>query len=262
MRERKLALTGPQGVALLGLDGYRGLSWPTLTCSPLGNRSAPGVIRTRRWIDPVEIDGIPVAPAALALRHLGSTPAIGPDGILALDRIELAFEHAMRDGLVELDDFDPRGGGPNGERQLSEVLRRRRPGDRPTASFAETRAAQFLRRHRVEAWRQVPVVAPDGTRYRSDFLLPYRAGLARPKLARPGDGLLFEVDGKLTHEEQTERDYVRNAVYDALGIAWVAATPFQIEHQYLTVVDAIATRLRQGQELFGIPPTRRSRIPR
>ncbi len=64
-------LTGPAAAAQLGLDGFRDVAWPAMWCGPLTCRPSPGLIRTRRWDEPLVVGELLVANPVLILRHLG-----------------------------------------------------------------------------------------------------------------------------------------------------------------------------------------------
>lgn len=150
------------------------------------------------------------------------------------DRVELAVEHALRNGLISLADLRIQGGGSSGDRAIREIARLR--GDEPaTESYAETRAVQRLRQFDWTPWRQAHVGRDNRIEYRVDFVLPFRPGAKRPNTLRPSDGLLIEVDGREIHEPLFERDHVRGNVYDQLGFHWTSLTPSQIEHTPLSV---------------------------
>lgn len=247
MRLRKIALTGPHAAALLGLDGYRDQSWPVQWCAPANGTAVPGIIRTRRWSEPLVIADWPVAPPALVLRHLGATPHV--DDITPVERVELAVEHALREGLVHLGDLRGRGRGQPGDVLLREVLRLR--GDEPpTGSYAETRALQLLRRHGWERlWRQVEIVDHQRLVHVVDFVVPYRLGprKQRPAVFLPHHGLLVEVDGRGPHEPQFERDHRRQTTYDRMGYDWLSFTPNQFTHALATVLMALDRRYHKGR---------------
>jgi hypothetical protein len=174
-----VALTGPAAAALLGLDGFRALTWPLLWCTPIAARREADTIRTRRWLDPLMIGDRLVADPALVIRHLGLAPDEcyrQPDGVTKRDRIELAVEHALREGLITLSDLACSGGHATPELAVIRKLRGKEPA---TESYAETRAAQLLRANGWRAWRQLQIMSDDRVVQRADFLLAYDRCRAR-----------------------------------------------------------------------------------
>lgn len=142
--------------------------------------------------------GIRVTRPAWTIAHLSADA----------DLVELALESALRMGLTtesELRAFPT----------LSPVLSRRRPGDPPTGSYAETRFLQRIVRPLglEDPERQVEVPGPTrGRPYRCDFVF---------RRARPLD---VEIDGRDTHDgdHDSVRDHhVRRAGYQvARFTAW------------------------------------------
>ncbi len=227
MRHRRLALTGPSAAALYGLDGFRDRIWPPLWCAPMEARSGDRIIRTRKWQEPNEIDGVRVCPLPLVIRHLHAVPAdtaAPTDGLTARERVELAVEHAIRlDASIDL----ALGGAMPGDVILRQIMSDR--GAEPaTGSYAETRAAQLFRSLNMTVWRQVPVARLGRIEFRADFMLPFDQ-TRRPEVFRPSMGLLVEIDSREFHERQFDRDHHRGSTYDELGYHWVSFTPNQIE---------------------------------
>lgn len=243
MSERRRALTGPAAAALYGLDGFRGEAWPSLWCAPHQTSSEPGIIRTRHFERHV-IDDIPVAPVAVVLRHLHGLPDVP---MPATDRVELAVEHAVHRGDVTLDVLDAatrRGGAHPGDRLLRTVLRRR-SGEPPTESYAETRFVQVARSAGIALWRQVEVI--DGTRrYRVDFVAPFRSR-PRPSCLTPADGVLIDIDGREFHDTRFEEDYRRRASFEAMSFRWLAFTPTQVEREPRRVVSIVQHAVAAGR---------------
>ena len=123
----------------------------------------------------------------------------------------------------------------------------RRHGEPPTESFDETRAMQVLREMGfAPMWRQMTIIDAGQILHRVDFVLPVRTR-KRPPVLLPHHGLLVEVDGRAAHtaEGAFERDSRRETNYDALGYAWVAFTPREIERTPAAVAAAVQARLRQ-----------------
>jgi hypothetical protein len=241
MRARRIALTGPAAAALHGLDGYRNQSWPLTWCVPATTTNVPGAIRTRRWLDPVEIGAMPVAPVSTVLRHLHVTER--RNGMSAVERAELALEHALRLEAVEAGDLSTPGSRCPGDRLLSDLLRRR-DGEPPTESYAETRAVQLVRSLGYRCWRQVPILDRSTVVHRVDLVLPFRR-LRRPDVLIPGDGLLVEIDSREFHERSFERDHRRQSTYDRLGHPWVSFTPTQVERDRRAVAAVLARRMER-----------------
>ncbi len=249
MPSRLLALTGPAAAAAHGWDGFRDLEWPLLWCAPATADSSPHVIRTRRWSSPEYRDGQCIASADLVLRHL-LAPLFGEikqcDSIAWRDRVELALEHALRVGAVDVGLLSGKGGvGAN--RDLVWLLARRF-GEPSTESYAETRALQFFRWLGYWCWRQLCVCVNGRILQRVDFVIPFRQlrRLARPKLFLPHQGLIVEVDGRSVHEQNFEGDHRRQTNYDRLGYHWVSFTPTQIERSPQMVSAAIEGAFRRA----------------
>jgi hypothetical protein len=245
MRQRKIALTGPAAAAMYGLDGFREQTWPLLWCAPNGSDTDIRVITMRDWPEPVLVQNAQIAPMETVLRHLNAKPKdlLGrQDGLRPLDRVELAVEHAFRLGV---EPAAARGGRQSGDALLRQVLRQR--GDQPpTESYAETRAAQLLRGHACEPWRQI-WIGPEGRGgLRADFMIPFRRG-PRPATVLPSHGLLVELDSREFHEGQFERDHDRGGTLNALGYHWISITPTQVETHPHDVLRSIDGALRRGR---------------
>ncbi len=97
-------------------------------------------------------------------------------------------------------------------------------------------------------WRQVVIIGSNGRiEYRPDFVLQFgvqRRRPKRPQLMLPSMGFLVSVDSREFHDGTFERDYDREALYDALGFRSIMVTPQQIDRRPLTVLRAI-----EGAEL-------------
>ncbi len=243
---RSAVLTGPAAAALLGLDGFRDIGWSALACAPHSVRVHPGVIRVRLWLEPLLVEDQLVAHPALVLRHLGEHAAElanQHDGIDALDRIELALEHALRIGIVTLDDLGCRKSRAVGDTILRQVLDRRED-EPPAESFAEVRAIQTLRSWGIRCWRQMPVVERGRMKHRVDLVIPYDQRRARPDRLRPADGLLLEIDSYEFHVGRFEEDHQRQTTYDLLGYRWTTVTPNQVRDSPQRVRRAIEQVMR------------------
>jgi very-short-patch-repair endonuclease len=237
MRSRRLALTGPSAAALYELDGFRDLTWPDLWCAPYTGDPGDRIVRTRAWIEPTLLGDVPVCPIETVIRHLNAVPSdlLGvADGLAPQDRVELAAEHALRQG-VKL--RAAAGGAMTGDEMLRKVLARR-GSEPPTESYAETRAVQVFRTFGLRPWRQIPILENGRIVFRADFMLPFIQS-QRPDVIRTSLGLLIEIDGREFHEPQFERDHRRGSTYDTLGFNWVSFTPTQIETQPKAVQKAI-----------------------
>ena len=262
MRKRQVALTGPAAAARYGLDGYRDLLWPVQWCTPHTNDSCPGALRTRWWDDPVWVDDIPLAPLRVVLRHLGLFDVPQADGVSLAHRVELAIEHALRDGGIVLTDLTALGGTNAGDRLLRHILRQR--GDEPAAeSHAETRAIQRLRDElQWRTWRQFDIVGESGKK-RVDLVIPFlQQRRRRPEQLVPDDGLLVEIDSEEFHAPAFERDSDRDNHYDSLGYHWVSIRPTLVEHNLAKVsriIDGAMSRHRPHSALS--PPTPRRKRP-
>jgi very-short-patch-repair endonuclease len=227
MRSRRLALTGPSAAALYELDGFRDHSWPDLWCAPHSGRPGNRIIRTRDWQSPLELGDVLVCPIETVIRHINAVPLdlLGiDDEISPRDRVELAVEHAFRQGIAVRSGT---GGDMPGDTMLREVLSKR--GDVPaTESYAETRAVQCFRSIGLQPWRQIPIARNGRVAFRADFMVPF-AAQKRPEVIMASHGLLVEIDGREFHEPQFERDHQRGTTYDSLGFHWVSFTPNQVE---------------------------------
>lgn len=253
MQPRTLALTGPAAAALQQLDGFRDQTWPLLWCAPNGSHRADRVVTVRHWQDPVLLHDVAVAPIATVLRHLNARPGDlldRDDNLAPIDRVELAVEHACREGTVPT---AARGGRQSGDILLRQVLARRY-GLPPTESYAETRAAQLLRTRGTEPWRQIWIGTAGKGGLRADFMIPFRHGI-RPSVVLPHHGLLVEIDSREFHENQFERDHERTTTFDALGYHWISVTPNQVEHQSHQVHRAIDGALRRAGARIAAPKT-------
>jgi hypothetical protein len=250
MRHRRLALTGPAAAALYNLDGFREYEWPQSWCTPWGSKTSPGdrTIQARKWQAAELVGDVAVCPLELVARHLHAFPAdlqSLADKITPMDRVELAVEHMLRTGHTV--QASP-GGSMSGDALLRAVLQRR-GSNVPTESYAETRAVQRLREWDIQPWRQIPIIEKGRTKFRADFMIPFRRR-RRPELVRPSDGLLVEIDSREFHENQFDRDHDRGSTYDALGYHWISVTPNQIEHQPERVRKALEGARKRAQ-----PPT-------
>jgi very-short-patch-repair endonuclease len=248
MTHRRIAMTGPYAAGVYGLDGFRDIDWPELWCAPIGGESGDRIVRTRRWDTPVDIADIRLCPIETVVRHLNAVPldlSAAADRLAPVDRVELAVEHALRDGVKVR---AARGRGP-GDKMLHEVLRRR-GNVVPTESYAETRAVQLLRTWDVVPWRQIPILRQGRIEFRADFMIPFK-WQRRPETIRSSMGLLVEVDSREFHAGQFERDQHRGAVYNELGYHWITVTPNQIEHEPALVRRSLAGALnRAGSDLL------------
>jgi hypothetical protein len=243
MTHRRIAMTGPYAAGVYGLDGFKGMDWPELWCAPIGGQSGERIVRTRRWDTPVVVDDVRLCPVETVVRHLNAIPLdlLRPaDRIAPIDRVELAVEHALRDGANVR---ATRGGAP-GDQMLQAVLERR-GNVVPTESYAETRAVQLFRSWGVVPWRQIPILRRGRIEFRADFMIPF-AMRRRPETIRASLGLLVEIDSREFHEGEFERDHRRNAVYNELGYHWIAVTPKQIEHEPALVRRSLSGALRRA----------------
>ncbi len=246
-------LTGPIAASLFQWDGFRDHPWPRYWTAPASVRPHLDVVRTRHWLEPVEVDGIAVAHPILVLRHLGNDTAAFPTdpSISHLDRIELAVEHALRNGL-KLEDLRRSSlwkGRTQGDRMLAAVLIRRGE-EPPTESYAETRQVQCLRNWGYHCWRQVAIHEAGRVKHRVDLVVPFdqrSPRRRRPRRLVPSDGLLLEVDSREFHQTRFEGDHARETTYDLLGFAWMSFTPSQLEQHPDRVRAAFERRFRQAQ---------------
>ncbi|HUP15546.1 MAG TPA: DUF559 domain-containing protein [Acidimicrobiia bacterium] len=220
-------------VVLHRLDGID--SAPIEITVPYGKRPEPqGVIvhRTRRHIDPVVVDAIPVTPPErttldIAWLHPSST-------------VELVYESAVRRGLTTpslvADLVATQGGwGVRGTRKVLRILDARRPGP-PTGSPAET---MLLRRMRAagleEPSCQHVVHLSDGTVAVLDFAWPRllkcvevdgleaHAAAHRLEADLRRQNLLFEVRWQLRRFSGRQITRHPDEVVDAIGRFLAAA---------------------------------------
>lgn len=244
MRTRKIALTGPAAAFWYGLDGYRTHEWKPTWCVPASAEGGSDIIRTRWWAEPVMLAEAPapLAPLPIVLRHLGLFGDGPADGLTVAERVELALEHTLRLGAVELSELRCGGGSSVGDKILRSVLRAR--GDEPpTESYAETRAVQVLRGLGWPTWRQAHICGERRLLHRANLVVPTVPRSLRPARFQPCHGLLVEIDGREVHAELFERDHDRQCAYDALGFNWVSFTPRQIETDRHLVSRVLTTRM-------------------
>ncbi len=233
MRRHEPALTGPYAAALLGLDGFRGLIWPMRWATSRSGPVEPGLVRTRRWSPPSDVNGVAVAGALVVLRHLGNDLRVleraqKHDRVAPHDRVELALEHLLRLRLLSWDDLRFQGGCLPGDKMLRSIIALRGSVP-PTESFGETRTAQWIRLLGWPVWRQVPIIGTTGRIVRrADFVFPFLRR-RRPLVMRPELGLLMELDSREFHADAFDEDHERQSTYDALGYHWVTVTPNQVE---------------------------------
>ncbi len=244
-------LTGPHAAALLGLDGFRERNWPLQFCCPHGRHDVP-FIQTRRWKEPIDVDGARIAHPSLVLRHLGYYLTGSLDGIGASERIELAVEHARRRKLITLDDLWTRGGANPGDAALRPIIRARR-GEPCTESYAETITMQTFRAWGLQVFTQVPVfdvplqwrTADEHERLRSDFAISYERLPKRPKTFKPSEVLLLELFSAEFHGGSFVQDADKQLVYDRLGYNVVIITPNQLRDRPAEVFAAIQGAFRR-----------------
>ncbi len=242
---RSAVLTGPAVAALLGLDGFRDADWPPLWCAPATVRKQEGLVRIRSWREPTLVGDVRIAHPVLILRHLAEV-------VKDRDLVEFAVEHALREGLVTLEDLREPYGRLQGDELLRQVMLQR--GGEPAAeSYAEVRTIQLLRSWGIECWRQLIIYENGRIKHRVDLVIPFdqrrdqRAGrrAERPERLRPDDGLLLEVDSQEFHVGKFEEDHRRQTTYDLLGFRWTTVTPNQLRDSPQRVRRAIERRLAQ-----------------
>ncbi len=244
---RSAVLTGAAAASLMGLDGFRDLTWDPLWCAPHSVRPQPNLIRVRAFGGTTVIGDQLVAHPVLVLRHLGEQgaelrSATQHDGVSPRDRVELALEHALREGLVTLEELRPTRSWSGGEVLLKEVLELR--GDEPAAeSYAEVRVIQALRSWGIRCWRQMWIYEAGRLKHRVDLIVPFDQNAQRPERLKPNDGLLLEVDSQEFHVGKFEQDHQRQTTYDLLGFAWTTITPNQLRDSPTRVRRAIEKRL-------------------
>lgn len=160
------------------------------------------------------VDGLRLTTPAWTLADLGAAPGVDAD------RVELAFESALHRRLTteaKLHAAIERLRGP-GVATLAAALARRRPGDPPTESYAETRFLQRIVRplDLEDPARQVPVDVPRRrTTYRCDFLFTRRRRLD------------VEVDGRDSHDG--DHDSIRDHHLEQLGLEVARFAAWRVE---------------------------------
>ncbi len=250
------ALTGPAAAAVLGLDGFSNpdLLWPDLWCAPVGTEPADRLIRTRRWTAPLVIDNQVIAAPHLVLRHLNALHRSHPDSYRQVDgidideRIALATEHAMRDGLVTRSQLTFTGGPQLGSHLLRQYLEW--VDDEPcTGSYPETRFSWLLRSHGVTAFRQIPILHEGRIAFRADFALPIIKSTYRPRrpaIFSPQRFALVEIDGRRFHDTDSgfERDHRRDLLYRMLGFRFISLTARHVDDDPLSAMQAVFALLQ------------------
>lgn len=174
------------------------------------------------------VEGIRVTSPGWTLAEVGTC-----DGVDA-DRVELALECALFRRLTTEDVLrhavDIRAGA--GAATLATALSRRRPGDPPTESYAETRFLQRIVRPLglEDPERQVVVPLP-GRRhpYRCDFVF---------RRARPLD---VEIDGRDTHDG--DRDAIRDHHIEQVGWEVARFSAWRIERRRTEVCTRLIAEL-------------------
>ncbi len=225
-------LTGAAAAAQLGLEGFVDRAWPALWCGPTSLRPGGHLIRTAKPIVSFRVGELTIAHPALVLRHIGNqAEPIGElDDLSVRDRVEIAVEHALRTGLVTINELTNSKSRSPGDRLLREIMCLR--GEQPPAeSYAEVRALQLLRSWDFTCWRQVPIYERGRIVNRVDVVVPFDQRATAPEILSPSDGVLLEVDSRRFHEREFEKDHARQTTYDVLGFSWTTFTPTQFETQ-------------------------------
>jgi hypothetical protein len=226
-----------------GLDGFRD---PANAIADLV-QDLPGRTRSQRQV-PFRRATIP-RPAITThggIRLTTPTWTLGELGVVVADAdlVELALESALLHDLTTESKLHavvaqrPPDTWP-GSGLLAQALSRRRPGDPPTESFAETRFLQLVVRPAGldDPERQVPIRVPGRSQpYWRDFV--YRRG---------GRELDIEVDGMATHADPAarEQDLRRDELIIEAGCAVRRFSANRIEHHCAFVRRAVVTAVAQ-----------------
>jgi len=230
---------------IFGLDGFKGPGPVPLDLVDVRHVRPPaaaGVPPIRIHPIPakaiVTYDGLRTTTPTWTIGELGAVPA------LDVDTIELALESALHLGLTtegKLRRVTTTRTGPDwpGTAVLAEALSRRRPGDPPTESYAETRFLQLVVRplELEDPERQVPVqVGGRRNPYRCDFVF---------RRSRPLD---IEIDGKDAHATEFGRDhdYERDHHVRRVGFEIVRFGAWRIEHKPAEIRHRLLLELLAG----------------
>jgi hypothetical protein len=256
-----VALTGPAAAHLYGLDGFRDLIWPHSYATPYGARGGNNVIRTRHWIEPQVLKGELVVPMLTVLRHLNAFPEFlqnQPDGISPQNRVELAVEHARRLGTrVDLAKDIPRGSRSPGDALLRDI-RKLSGNEPPTESYAETIALQWFRHVGYKPFRQLEIRI-GGKTYRVDFAISL-GPMRRPRIPRPEELLLCDLDSRGFHNHTLEADTARRNAFARAQFHHVELMPSEIrdmpQRALATLEGAIRRTGRSRQTTISFTPAR------
>ena len=185
-------------------------------------------------VPPIRVAALPARAVTVhaGLRITTPTWTLGELGAVAgvdADQVELALESALHRGLTTERKLravtETRTGREwPGTAVLAEALGRRRPGDPPTESYAETRFLQLVVRPLglEDPERQVAVpVSGRRAPYRCDFVF---------RRTRPLD---VEIDGQATHDTEYGRDhdYERDDYLRWAGLEVIRFGAWRIDHK-------------------------------
>ena len=249
---RLIASAGPGAAAcretaasLWGMDGYPHALPLTVRMPMASGMRGRGLIRTRHTPELLQLNGHPVTGVADTLVDIGASTSpllrwIGDqEPIRTLDRVELALEGALRDGLVTFEEIgrvlDVSTRRRPGRGSIEAVLARRPVGAAHTESYLETRAVQRLRDGGLPTpRRQVPIHDAHGREIARVDLLLGRVVIALDSVRHHTDRATFERDRRQWSE------------LGALGFTVLVFTYDHIERQASFVVrvirEAIAMR--------------------
>lgn len=178
--------------------------------------------------------GIPVTSAARTLIDVAS--------VLDADRVELAFESALRRRIISIDQLrrtlDHEGGrGRPGTELLSTILARHVPGSAATESYLESKVLRLLRRHGFPQPTTQHAVHDD----RGAFI-------ARIDFAYPESMVGIEADGYRWHSgrEAWSRDRTRLTKLMSLGWRVLLVTAADVDAGAPEMVEALKRHLGQG----------------
>jgi very-short-patch-repair endonuclease len=227
--------------AVFGLDGFTGPGPVPLDLVDLTHGRPPAA----RGVPPIRTARLPNRAITVheGLRTTTPTWTLGELGAAGVDAdgVELALESALRQGFTTEAKLrrvvTDRSGPPwPGTPVLAEALCRRRPGDPPTESYAETRFLQLVVRPAglEDPERQVPVQIRGGRgAYRCDFVF---------RRERPLD---VEIDGRAGHASDADRDYdsVRDHDLEQAGMEVVRFAASRVERRPSQVTGQLLAEL-------------------
>lgn len=241
------ALSHETAAALWRLEGFA--AGPVVISAPQRLRAPEGLTAHRTWgFGPADIevmDGMRVTSPARTLLDLASGNAI--------DRLEVALDHAIYRGLVspaKMDWFlgNSSGKGRRGTAKLRRLLRDRPPGYTPPHSPLEGRLWRLL----LEAGLPKPVkqhTIREGGRF-----------VARVDLAYPAEKVALEADGYRWHcgKQAWLNDLRRRNHLTSLGWRVVHVTHWDLKERPDRIINQVRSLLAESR-LFALSEARLSR---